>query len=241
MVAWIIWLGTLVFGTSEFAIRIGSFICWIITALFTYGLALNIFNKSTAISSVMLLAILPMFFGVGLVTTPDAPLVTCWAGALYFLERALVGQDRSAWWGAGIFIGLGMISKYTIVLLIPATFLYMLLDKSSRRWFLRPEPYAAALCVLLLFSPVIYWNATHDWASFAFQGPRRIHGISRFSLHSLVLSILILLTHGFPCSMGIFMSGRKDIRSLARNDSISIPERSYLFAVSLHSFRYRFF
>ncbi len=231
MVAWIIWLGTLVFGTSEFAIRIGSFICWIITALFTYGLALNIFNKSTAISSVMLLAILPMFFGVGLVTTPDAPLVTCWAGALYFLERALVGQDRSAWWGAGIFIGLGMISKYTIVLLIPATFLYMLLDKSSRRWFLRPEPYAAALCVLLLFSPVIYWNATHDWASFAFQGPRRIHGISRFSLHSLVLSILILLTPmGFLAAWGILCPGRKDIRSLARNDSISIPERSYLFA-----------
>ena len=231
MVAWIIWLGTLVFGTSEFAIRIGSFACWIITALFMYGLSLNIFNKSTAISSVMLLAILPMFFGVGLVTTPDAPLVMCWAGALYFLERALVGQKRSAWWGAGICIGLGMISKYTIVLLVPATFLYMLLDKSSRRWFVRPEPYAAALCVLLLFSPVIYWNATHDWASFVFQGPRRIHGSFKFSLHLLVLSILVLLTPtGFLAAWGILRPDKRDKRAPVQSDSIPFPKRSYMFA-----------
>ena len=26
--------------------------------------------------------------------TPDAPLVACWAGALYFLERALIGEYR---------------------------------------------------------------------------------------------------------------------------------------------------
>ena len=37
-----------------------------------------------------------------------------------------------------------------------------------RRW----PPYAAAALALLVFSPVIVWNATHDWASFAFQGER---------------------------------------------------------------------
>jgi dolichol-phosphate mannosyltransferase len=217
MVAWIIWLGTLVFGTSEFAVRIGVFTCWIITALFMYGLSSNIFNKSVAISSVMLIAILPLFFGVGFVTTPDAPLIMCWAGGLYFLERALVGQKRSAWWGAGICIGLGMISKYTIVLLIPATFLYMLLDKPSRRWLMRPEPYAAALCAMLIFTPVVYWNAMHDWASFVFQGPQRLRGHFKFSLHLLVLSIPVLLTPtGFLAAWVSYVQAVRIMRHLLR-------------------------
>lgn len=231
MVAWIIWLGTIIFGTGEFAVRIGVFACWMITALFIYRLTSNIFNKSAAISSVMLLAILPFFFGAGFVTTPDAPLVMFWAGALCFLERALVGRKRAAWWGAGICIGLGMLSKYTIALLAPATLLYMLLDRSSRRWFMRPEPYAAALCALLLFSPVIYWNAAHDWASFVFQGPSRIHGRFTFYLPRLLLSILVLLTPtGFLAAWGIlFPAGKKD-GAHVRADNTYYTKRSFLYA-----------
>ncbi|WP_198470192.1 glycosyltransferase family 39 protein, partial [Acetomicrobium sp. S15 = DSM 107314] len=37
--------------------------------------------------------------------------------SLYFLERALLGEKRSAWWGVGICAGLGLLSKYTIALL----------------------------------------------------------------------------------------------------------------------------
>ena len=145
MVAWLIGLGTAVFGDTEFGVRIGAFLCWFVTAGFCFALARDLFGKGTALVTVMLAAVLPFFFLFGFFTTPDAPLTACWAGALFFLERALLAGRARAWWGAGICLGLGMLSKYTIVLLAPATLAFLLLDRPSRRWLRRPEPYLAAL------------------------------------------------------------------------------------------------
>ncbi|MBW2013783.1 MAG: glycosyltransferase family 39 protein [Deltaproteobacteria bacterium] len=194
MVAWLIWLSTTLLGNTEFAVRMGAYICWLISSAFIFGLTRNLFDKSTAFRSLILLAILPIFFATGFVMTPDAPLITCWAGTLHFLERALIGERQTAWWGAGVCMGLGMLSKYTIVLLAPATLLFLLVDSRSRKWFYSPKPYMAAIAALLLFSPVILWNLNNDWASFVFQGPRRIHGSFDFSVGDLIAFVIILLT-----------------------------------------------
>ena len=117
----------------------------------------------------------------------------CWAAALFFLERALVAQQRGAWLGVGIAMGLGMLSKYSIGLVGLAAGLFLLVDASSRRWFLRWEPYAATLLAFALFSPVILWNAQHDWASFSYQAGR-VGADPRFSTDELILYIAALLT-----------------------------------------------
>jgi dolichol-phosphate mannosyltransferase len=194
MVAWLIWLGTSVVGSSEFGVRAGATLCWLTTAFFVFRLAQNLFDRSSAFLAVLLLSILPFFFTIGIVMTPDAPLTAAWAGALYFLERALIGRREKAWLGAGICIGLGMLSKYTIALLGPATIVFMVLHLESRRWFASKWPYLCAAIALVLFFPVIGWNATNDWASFQFQGSRRwlaedIH----FSAHILLIFIAALL------------------------------------------------
>ena len=142
--------------------------------------------------------------------TPDAPLTAAWGGALYFLERALIGNRRTPWWGVGVCVGLGMLSKYTIALLAPATLLFILLDPGSRRWLWQPGPYVAALVATLFFSPVIVWNALNDWASFAFQGTGRLEASLDFSLHVLLGSILLLLTPVGIASAGdsVFLAGQ---------------------------------
>ena len=38
-----------------------------------------------------------------------------------------------------------------------------------RRWLLSPWPYLGGLVALALFSPVILWNADHQWVSFIKQ------------------------------------------------------------------------
>jgi dolichol-phosphate mannosyltransferase len=194
MVAWLIWLGTKVGGNTEFSVRIGAILCWFIAAFFIFQLTRNLYGKTAAFIALMLFCVLPFFFVTGLVMTPDAPLTAAWSGGLYFLERALIGERRSAWLGVGLCVGLGMLSKYTIVLLAPPTLLLLLLDTSLRRWLWRPEPYLAVLLAGLLFSPVVYWNVLNDWASFAFQGARRLEASFDFSLHILLASILLLLT-----------------------------------------------
>jgi len=194
MVAWLIWLGTAVFGDTEFGMRIGAFVCGLVTMGYLYALAANLYDKSTGIRTMLLLAILPFYFATGLLMTPDAPLVAAWAATLYYLERALIANRSIAWLGVGIAFGLGLLSKYTLGLLGLAALVFVILDPVARRWMGRPHPYLAAVLALLLFSPVLIWNMEHDWISIMFQS-ERAKGIGRhFSVQWLFLHILVLLT-----------------------------------------------
>jgi dolichol-phosphate mannosyltransferase len=194
MVAWLIKLGTAIFGPSEFGVRIGAVACTVLTSIFTYRLSRNLFGQASALGAVLLAQSLPFFFLSGMLMTPDSPLTAAWAACLYFLERALAAEQPKAWRGVGVSVGLGLISKYSIGLLAPVTLLCLLRSPESRRWWRRPQPYGAVLLALAIFSPVIIWNAQHEWASFTFQTSRRLAEAPRFALHRLIVSALILIT-----------------------------------------------
>jgi dolichol-phosphate mannosyltransferase len=209
MVAWLIRLGTAAFGQSPFGVRIGALCCGVIASVFTYRLTRNLFGEATALAALVLAQTLPFFFLSGLLMTPDAPLTAAWAASLYFLERALVAGRSEAWWRVGLSMGCGMISKYSIGLLVPVTAAFMLWDPPSRRWWRRWEPYAAALLALAVFSPVIVWNAQHDWASFEFQTLRRLGEVPKFALHKLVASALVLITPTGVLAVALALLGTK--------------------------------
>ncbi|HEY1411590.1 MAG TPA: glycosyltransferase family 39 protein, partial [Rhodopila sp.] len=83
------------------------------------------------------------------------------------------GRRAAAWWAAsGVCTGLALFSKYSSVLTMGGAVLYLVASPSHRHWLRRPQPYLAAMLAVLVFSPVLIWNATHGWASFAFQGDR---------------------------------------------------------------------
>jgi dolichol-phosphate mannosyltransferase len=233
MVAVLIWLGTAAFGESEFGVRAGALLTWCVGAWFVSRFAARSLDRTIAFRSLLLYSILPFFFATGLVMTPEAPLAACWAASLYYLHRALVGREAAAWLGVGIGLGLGMLSKYTMVLLGPATLLFMLLDRQARSWFLRPQPYLAVLLALLLFLPVIVWNARHDWASFVFQGQGRINGTVIFSSHELLGCILLLITPaGFLAFLHFLMHGRTTYERFHAVEG-DRGRREYLFALCM--------
>ena len=194
MVAWMIWLGTRLLGPVEIGVRLPALLCWGVTAYFMARLAYGIAGRRAVVGTLLLVSALPVYFGVGATMTPDAPMYACWAGAIFFLRRALAEQRKGAWLGVGICLGLGMLSKYTIALLAPATLAFVLLDRQSRHWLRRPQPYLALAVAALLFTPVIVWNANNHWASFAFQGSDRWTNSGRFGLHVLIGSAALLLT-----------------------------------------------
>ena len=193
MVALLIKLSTLTFGTNELGVRMTALICWMLTAFFSYKLA-DLIQRGTGLYAVMLLAVLPFFFVQSLVITPDLPLIVCWAASLYCLYRALILNQSNYWYVAGIWLGAGMLSKYTISLLGLATLFYVISTPTARLWFKRKEPYIGALIAALIFSPVIYWNATHEWASFIFQSGRRFTSTSPIRLHHVLGLSFIFLT-----------------------------------------------
>lgn len=195
MVAWLIALDEALFGHGEASIRVASLACGVTVVVFVYRLALRLVDPPAALVAAAFAAVMPyVFFAAGLMITPDAPLAAAWAGSLYFLHRALVGDDRPAWYGAGVAFGLGLLSKYTILTLGPAAVAFCILDRRARAWLLRPEPYLAVLIAALLFAPVVYWNYANDWASFRFQSGGRFGADTRFSLHHMLKNILIVAT-----------------------------------------------
>jgi dolichol-phosphate mannosyltransferase len=194
MVGWVSYVWTSLFGSTEFAVRLGPYLLWFIGATYIYRLAHSIFDRETAMRTLMLFAVLPYFHGVTFVLLPDASLVACWAAALYYFHRMLVHSDRQAFIGIGIFMGLGLLSKYTMVLLGFAAFVFVIIDPSSRKWLKSTGLWVAIAIAALLFMPVIIWNANHEWASFFFQSTRRAGGSFDFDLLDLIGAVLILLT-----------------------------------------------
>ncbi|MBR0678928.1 glycosyltransferase family 39 protein [Roseomonas eburnea] len=111
--------------------------------------------------------------GVGAVTmTPDTPLLFFWTAALWAAARLHRSGDGRWWLAVGLFAGLALASKYTAVLFGAGLLIWMVLDPAARRWLARWQLWAGGAVAMLVFAPVIAWNAAHGWASFAKQGGR---------------------------------------------------------------------
>ena len=221
LVAWLIHVGTALFGDSEFGVRFPALGCGIVTSFFVYRLTRDVFGEASALLALMFAQALPFFFLSGMLMTPDAPLTAAWAASLYYLERALVAGRSGAWLGVGICVGLGLLSKYTIGLLVIGAFLFMVVDPRARRCFRQWQPYTAILVAAILFGPVVFWNSQHEWASFAFQTSRRLAERPRFSVHKLLGAALVLLT---PTGLvAVWVALRQGAPPMTHDDAEAVP------------------
>lgn len=116
-----------------------------------------------------------------------------------------------------------MLSKYTIALVGFATLVYILIIPSERHWLRRKEPYICAIIALLIFTPVIYWNATHHWVSFIFQSSRRLVSTSSMRLHHLILLALFFLM-----PIGIYGSWQLMKKNSTETSNISIDTKHFI-------------
>lgn len=186
---------------------VSSWLIWAITA--------RLYGVRAAFWAVAGYSLSPVFsLAAGCWVLPDGPLDTALLAFLYTLVRALGLPDGKAaprWWaGVGLFAGLALLSKYNAALVLAGAAAGVLLDPASRRELRRFGPWGAVLLAALLFTPVLWWNATHGWASFHYQGGRatglRLRpampltiwgGEALFVLPWLWLPMVFLLLRGF--------------------------------------------
>lgn len=207
MVAIMIYLSRMILGDHEWTIRLPALMCWMGTAYYSYRLT-EIIQKKSGLYAVLFVSILPYFFLQSMFMTPDLPLMLFWSATLYYLYRSIVFNEKRFFFAASISLGLGLLSKYTILLLAPATLIFITMVPDYRIWWKCKELYLGAIIVLVLFSPVIYWNVTHEWASFVFQSTQRIHDTRRFSTPILILIlILFLMPTGIWALWDLFKKG----------------------------------
>jgi len=197
---WLSWAATHLFGTeAPVAVRLPFIALFALSTWLMYRLGAAVFDPNAGFWAALALNLSPVF-GVttGTWVLPDGPLTCALLGAALCLVRAvasdvavpadgaqasangggfpspiIAGVGSTRWWaGAGVCAGLALFAKYSAVLSIAGAFLFLLLSSTHRHLLRQPGPWIAGGLAIAVFSPVILWNATHDWASFAFQGQR---------------------------------------------------------------------
>jgi dolichol-phosphate mannosyltransferase len=173
VIAWAIAAGRLVFGDTSFGVRAVPLLFSVGTSILLARLTRRFYGDVAAVWAVILFTFEPVALPVSEAGFPDSPLLFFWALSMTLVWDAIEGQDGRRWLAAGAALGAAMLSKYTAVFLVPSVFVYLVLSKRDRRWLATPWPYLAGVAALLVFSPVIYWNWKHEWASFLYQSGGR--------------------------------------------------------------------
>ena len=167
-IAWLIHASTTVFGNTAFAVHFVAAVLFGITSLALWILAREVVGRTdAATAAVALFNVIPVFAAGGLLAVPDGPLGLAWVMTLLWTWRAARGAGTRAWLYGGLWLGLALDSKYTAAAL-PVSVALWLAVSPYRRWLRRPEPYLGLAVAALLFAPVVWWNATHQWASVSF-------------------------------------------------------------------------
>ncbi len=137
----------------------------------------------------------------GAFALPDGPLLFFWLLTLDRLAVAVESDSNRPWLWVGLAWGCALLSKYHAVFLPAGALLYLVLEPKARPWLRRPGPYLAVLVGVVAFAPVIGWNATHGWASFAFQGSRAL-GPGRFRPETLLAAVFLPALYLLPWVWG---------------------------------------
>jgi hypothetical protein len=169
LAAWTIRLFTTVFGESERAIRLAAAFHSTLFSAFLWLTTRRLFGSRAALLAIAGGAVVPLFSIGQVIITPDGPLLSGWAMALYFTVRAL-DDERPQWLAAaGLAAGWAMLGKYTGFLLLPQLLVLLLWDPRGRRMLRTPWPWLGVALAAAAFSPVVVWNVARHLESFAFQ------------------------------------------------------------------------
>lgn len=198
MVGWLIAAATALLGDGVAAVRlpalVAGFVAPVALAYVAWVLAPEGRRDRAALFTAVLAGVMPAMHAAGVVVTPDSPQAMFWSLTMAALAAALFRGWTAGWYLAGVALGLAMLSKYTTVTLGGSMALLAFLDADTRRHLRTPHPWIAAVICIVLFLPVVHWNATHDWISFRFQlghGTDREGGVGSF-LQFLLAQIAIL-------------------------------------------------
>ncbi|MEH2624625.1 4-amino-4-deoxy-L-arabinose transferase-like glycosyltransferase [Bradyrhizobium sp. AZCC 1719] len=174
-IAWLIRFGTAIFGDTHLGVRFGGIVAMLITQLLLADIVRRVTHDVRAVIFAMLLPEAALYYGLLMAkVAPDTAMIPFAVAMLWSLVRLNQSGNPRWWLAAGLFAGLALLSKFTAIMLLPAVAAFALVPDWRRRWLLSPYPWAAALIAVVIFMPVLIWNAQHDWASFRFQFVRAV-------------------------------------------------------------------
>ncbi len=157
-------------GTNEFLARLPAILIFAVTSYCAYLFVLKVTeSKQLSLWAVLALNCSFMLNALGLMLLPDSILLLFVFLLIFTAEKITCEKKPLDFILLGVLLGLMGLTKYTSILLVPPLIIFFVLKKRYDIIF-SPYMFLAAFIALILITPVIYWNVTHDFISFRYQG-----------------------------------------------------------------------
>lgn len=168
LIAYMQFLGTHLWGDTQFGVRFFSPVLAAIMSLLVLRLMTREAGARTAFILLVIMTATPLLSLGAIVMTVDPLSVLFWTAAMLIGWRAASPEGTTKqWMWAGLWMGLGFLSKYTNLFQFVCWAVFFFLWTPARRHLRRPGPWLAVLIVLLCSLPVLVWNSQHNWITVA--------------------------------------------------------------------------
>ena len=201
---WVLAVWKFFLGDSLFVIRLlpafVSSVTIFILGLFTFRLG---GGKYAVIIAMVTFMLSPIYLGMTTIYSMNVFDFFFWIIAAYIFLQISQSTNSNLWYALGIIIGLGLLNKTSMLWLGAGVFIGTLFTP-LREELKTKQPYIAAGIALLIFSPYIIWNLTHDFAHLEFMrnaAQRKYGGLTPISF---VLDMILILN---PLSFLIWVPG----------------------------------
>jgi 4-amino-4-deoxy-L-arabinose transferase-like glycosyltransferase len=201
---WVLAVWKFFLGDSLFVIRLlpafVSSATLFFLGLFTFRLG---GGRSAVIIAMATFMLSPIFLGMTTIYSMNVFDFFFWILAAYIFLQISESTNSNLWYALGIVIGIGLLNKTSMLWLGTGVFIGTLFTP-LREELKTKYPYIAAGIALLIFSPYIIWNLTHNLAHLEFMrnaAQRKYGGLTPVSF---ILDMILILN---PLSFLIWIPG----------------------------------
>jgi len=164
LIAYTQFLGTKLWGDTEFGIRFFSPVIAAAVSLLVLRFMGNQTSGRTAFFLTLALHAAPLAAAGSILMTIDPLLVLFWTAGMIAGWRAVNGQASiRSWLWTGLFMGLGLLSKYTALCQLACWAVFFWLWPPARKHLRSGGPWLALLVLAVCALPILIWNAQHGW------------------------------------------------------------------------------
>lgn len=167
---WILWFTRQILGESVAAVRVPAVLAGTMVIAVIHRFTLDISGSARTAALTGLLAMgIPVISVLGILYSTDTPVLAAGTLGGYLFYKAVNSGEKRLWIWTGVCFAIVLGSKFLGVPILGAAGLYMLLSSDARKHLKTSGPYIAAGITLLGIMPSILWNASNNWATFAFN------------------------------------------------------------------------
>jgi hypothetical protein len=185
-IAWVIALGTELFGHTVFGIRFFAVILSTGTGVLIFLLARRLYDDRVALWSVLLAAVIPMLAVGSILMTIDSLSVFFWVLAALIFWKAIHRDNWMDWFWLGLAVGAGFLAKFTNGVQLGCIGFFLLWSKEHRRLLFSWKMFVLCAAFSLCITPILWWNMHNGWVH-AIALHSRSGVKSSFSIHPMQL------------------------------------------------------